>query len=175
MNVAHFVLIGIKQLHKSKRRSRSMKKVLVIALAVLIGVAFVTTVFAQEKKDAKPAAAPAAPAPAPEKAKVEAKKEAPKAQEFKGEFVSADEKAKTIVAKGEKGEMTFDVAKIKKMAKFAAGDKIVVKYTEKDGKNIASSVKKAPAEKKEEVKKEAPKKEEKPAAAPAAPAAPAKK
>jgi len=153
-----------------------MKKVLVIALAVLIGVAFVTTVFAQEKKDAKPAAAAAAPAPAPEKAKVEAKKEAPKAQEFKGEFVSADEKAKTIVAKGEKGEMTFDVAKIKKMAKFAAGDKIVVKYTEKDGKNVASSVKKAPAEKKkEEVKKEAPKKEEKPAAAPATPAAPAKK
>jgi Cu/Ag efflux protein CusF len=143
-----------------------MKKVLMIVLAVLIGVAFVTTVFAQEKKDAKPAAA----APAPEKAKEGVKKEAPKAQDFKGEFVSIDEKAKTIVAKDEKGEMTFDVAKIKKMAKFAAGDKIVVKYTEKDGKNVASSVKKAPAEKKEQVKKEAPKKEEKPAATPAAPA-----
>jgi hypothetical protein len=45
-----------------------MKKVLMIALAVLISVAFVTTVFAQEKKVEKPAAA--APA-APEKAKAE--------------------------------------------------------------------------------------------------------
>jgi hypothetical protein len=65
-----------------------MKKVLMIALAVLISVAFVTTVFAQEKKAEKPAAAAPAPTPAkaPEKAKEEAKKEAPKAQEFKGEF-----------------------------------------------------------------------------------------
>lgn len=144
-----------------------MKKVLMIVLAVLIGVAFVTTVFAQEKKDVNPAAA----APAPEKAKVGVKKEAPKAQGFKGEFVSADEKAKTVTAKDEKGEMTFDVAKIKKMAKFAAGDKMVVKYTEKDGKNVASSVKKTPAEKKEKAKKEtAPQKEEKAAAVPATPA-----
>lgn len=153
-----------------------MKKGLMIVLAVLISVAFVTTVFAQAQKDAKPAAPAAAPAPEKKaEAKVEAKKEAPKAQEFKGEFVSADAKAKTLVAKDEKGEATFDVAGIKKLAKFAAGDKIVVKYTEKDGKKVASSVKKAPAEKKEAAKKEAPKKEEKPAAAPAAPAAPAKK
>jgi hypothetical protein len=138
-----------------------MKKVLMIALAVLISVAFVTTVFAEEKKVEKPAA------------KVEAKKEAPKVEEFKGEFVSADAKAKTFIAKDDKGEVTFNVAK--KIAKFAAGDKIVVKYTEKDGKKIASSVKKAPAEKKAEVKKDAPKKEEKPAAAPAPAPAPAKK
>jgi Cu/Ag efflux protein CusF len=157
-----------------------MKKVLMIALAVLISVAFVTTVFAQEKKVEKPAAA--APA-APEKAKAEVKKEAPKAkaQTFKGDFVSFDEKAKTVVAKNEKGEMTFDVSAIKKMPKAAAGDKVTVVYTEKDGKMVAKSVKVAKAkkvvEKKEEVKKEAPKKEEKPAAAaaPAAPAAPAKK
>ena len=87
-------------------------------------------------------------------AKVEAKKEAPKVQEFKGDFVSADAKAKTLVAKDDKGEVTFNVAK--KIAKFAAGDKIVVKYTEKDGKKVASSVKKAPAEKKAEAKKDAP-------------------
>jgi Cu/Ag efflux protein CusF len=154
-----------------------MKKVLMIALAVLISVAFVTTVFAQEKKVEKPAAAPAA-----DKAKVEVKKEAPKAkaQTFKGDFVSFDEKAKTVVAKNDKGEMTFDVSAIKKMPKAVAGDKVTVVYTEKDGKMVAKSIKVAKAkkvvEKKEEVKKEAPKKEEKPAAAaPAAPAAPAKK
>ena len=98
---------------------------------------------------------------------MEAKKEAPKVQEFKGDFVSADAKAKTLVAKDDKGEVKFEFAK--KLAKFAAGDKIVVKYTEKDGKKVASSVKKAPAEKKAEPKKDAP------AAAPAPAPAPAKK
>ena len=134
-----------------------MKKALLIVLAVLISVAFVTTVFAQEKKAEPKKDAPAA---------AEAKKEAPKAEEFKGDFVSADAKAKTLVAKDEKGEVTFNVNKI---AKFAAGDKIVVKYTEKDGKKVASSVKKAPAENKVEPKKDAP------AAAPAPAPAPAKK
>jgi hypothetical protein len=157
-----------------------MKKVLMIALAVVIGIAFVTTVFAQEKKVEKPAAAAAEKAaPAADKAKAEVKKAAPKAkaQTFKGEFVSTDETAKTIVAKNDKGEMTFDVSAIKKMAKAATGDKVTVAYTEKDGKMVAKSVKVAKAKKaavkKEEAKKEAPKKEEKPAAA--APAAPAKK
>jgi hypothetical protein len=149
-----------------------MKKVLMIALAVLISVAFVTTVFAQEKKDAKPAA------PAADKAKAEVKKEAPKAkaQTFKGEFVSFDEKAKTLVAKGEKSDMTFDVSAIKKMPKAAAGDTATVVYTEKDGKMVAKSVKIAKAKKAAE-KKEAPKKEEvkkdAPAAAPAKAATPA--
>jgi hypothetical protein len=140
-----------------------MKKALLIVLAVLISVAFMTTVFAQEKKVEPKKDAPAA-APAP--AKAEAKKEAPKVEEFKGVFVSADAKAKTLVAKDDKAEVTFNVNKI---AKFAAGDKIVVKYTEKDGKKVASSVKKAPAEKKVETKKDAP------AAAPAPAPAPAKK
>ena len=134
-----------------------MKKALLIVLAVLISVVFMTTVFAQEKKVEPKKDAPAA---------AEAKKEAPKAEEFKGDFVSADAKAKTLVAKDEKGEVTFNVNKI---AKFAAGDKIVVKYTEKDGKKVASSVKKAPAEKKVEPKKDAP------AAAPAPAPAPGKK
>jgi len=142
-----------------------MKKALLIVLAVLISVAFMTTAFAQEKKvEPKKDAPAAAPAPAP--AKAEAKKEAPKVEEFKGVFVSADAKAKTLVAKDDKAEVTFNVNKI---AKFAAGDKIVVKYTEKDGKKVASSVKKAPAEKKVETKKDAP------AAAPAPAPAPAKK
>ena len=149
------------------RRSKSMKKVLMIALAVLISVAFVTTVFAQkpaEKAAAEKAAGPAAekaagPAaekaakPAAEKAAEKAAKpaaeKAAKVEPFKGEFVSADATAKTIIAKSDKGEMTFDVSKIKKMAEFKAGDKIVVVYKEKDGKNWAKSVKAAKTKKAE--------------------------
>ncbi|WP_038002329.1 hypothetical protein [Syntrophorhabdus aromaticivorans] len=156
-----------------------MKKALMFALALLISVAFVTTVFAQAKPEAKPADKPAAvapeKAPAPEK-KAEApapeKKAAKKAAKktFKGEFVSMDDVAKTIVAKDKKGEMTFDVSSVKKMPEFKAGDKIFVTYTEADGKMVASKVAKA-AKKAPKAKKEAPKKEEaKPAVeAPAAP------
>jgi Cu/Ag efflux protein CusF len=157
-----------------------MKKALMFALAILISVAFVTTVFAQAKPEAKPADKPAAvapeKAPAPEK-KAEAaapeKKAAkkPATKTFKGEFVSMDDVAKTIVAKDKKGEMTFDVSAVKKMPEFKAGDKIIVVYSEVDGKMVAKKVAKA-AKKAPKAKKEAPKKEEaKPAAdAPAAPA-----
>ena len=124
--------------------SKVMKKVLMVAFALLISVAFVTTVFAQAKPEAKPAPAPAAApekAPAPEKKAEKAEKpKAEKAKSFKGEFVSMDAAAKTIVAKGEKGDMTFDVAGVKKMAEFKAGDKIMVSYMEKDGKMVAKTV-----------------------------------
>ena len=152
----------------------NMKKVLMLVLAIIIGVAFVTTVYAADDKKApatdKPAAAPEKPAK--EKAVEKAKKAGMK--KFEGEFVSKDDAAKTIVVKGET-EMTFDVAKAKMGKKVAAGDKVVVVYAEKDGKNIAKSVTKAGAAKKKAEEKKVEKKEDKPAAAPAAPAAPAKK
>ncbi len=137
-----------------------MKKALMIVLAILISVAFVTTVLAQDKK--APAAATDKPAaatdkPVKEKAVEKAKKAGVK--KFAGDFVSADDAAKTIVVKGE-SEMTFDVSKVKKMAKFAAGDKVNVVYTEADGKNVAKAVTKAGAVKKAKEKKA----EEKPAA-----------
>jgi len=136
-----------------------MKKVFMVVLAVLISVAFVTTVFAQAKPEAKPADKPAAAAPekapAPEKkADKPEKKVAAKAKSFKGEFVSMDAAAKTITAKDAKGEMTFDIAGVKKMAELKAGEKIMVRYTEKDSKMLAKTVVKQAA------KKEAPKKEE---------------
>jgi predicted lipid-binding transport protein (Tim44 family) len=158
-----------------------MKRVLMMALVLLISVAFVTTVFAQAKPEAKqvdkPAAAPEK-TPTPEK-KVE-KKEATKPAEkkeamktFKGEFVSMDAAAKTIAAKDAKGEITFDIAGVKKMAELKAGQKIMVRYTEKDSKMLAKIVVKQAA------KNEAPKKEEaKPAPAKTEvpnPAEPAKK
>ncbi len=113
-----------------------------------------------------------------------AAEKAAKVEPFKGEFVSADATAKTIVAKNDKGEMTFDVSKIKKMAEFKAGDKIVVVYKEKDGKNWAKSVKAAKAAKVKKSEKAAAEKAAGPAAEKAAkpaaekaaaPAAPVKK
>ena len=47
-----------------------MKKVLLVALVLLVSVAFVSTVFAQAKPETKPAEKPA---PAPEKAPAPAK------------------------------------------------------------------------------------------------------
>ncbi len=108
-----------------------MKKVFMVVLTVLIGAAFVTTAFAQAKPEGKPADKPAAP----------------KAKTFKGEFISMDAAAKTIVAKDAKGEMTFDIAGVKKMAEFKAGDKVMVAYTEKDGKMVAKAVAKQAAKK----------------------------
>lgn len=151
-----------------------MKKALMIVLAILISVAFVTTVLAQDAKKAdKPAAATDKPAaatdkPVKEKAVEKAKKAGVK--KFEGEFVSKDDAAKTIVVKGET-EMTFDVAKAKMGKKVAAGDKVVVVYVEKDGKNIAKSVTKAGAVKekaKEKKAEKAEKKDAKPADKPAA-------
>lgn len=166
--------------HKPKSyRRRNMKKVFMIVLAVLISAAFVTSGFAQAPA-AKPATdnpAAAAPAPAPEKAvpapapeKKAEKKGTTKAKvhQYTGEVVSMDAAAKTAVVKGEKGDMTFDIATAKMKGEAKAGDKVVVKYTEKDGKMVASSVAMAPG-------KNAPAKPaaEKPAAKPAAEKAPA--
>jgi hypothetical protein len=163
-----------------------MKKALLIVLAVLISVAFVTTVFAQEKKaepkkDA-PVAAPAkaaAPAPAKAEVKAEVKKEAkPKVHQFTGEVTAIDTAAKTLTAKKGKDEKAFDISNATVKAEPKTGDKVLVKYTEKDGKNIASSVTITKAAKKVEAKKDAPaaeKKAEPKKDVPAAAPAPAKK
>ncbi len=161
-----------------------------IVLAVLISVAFVTTVFAQAQKEAKPtapapapekkAAAPApaaekkAAAPAPAEKKAEKKEAAPKTHQFTGEVTAVDMAAKTLTGKNQKGEKVFDIANVKMKAEPKVGDKVLVKFVEKDGKNIANSVAVTKAAKKAEAKKEAPKKEEKPAAAAAPAPAPAK-
>jgi len=158
-----------------------MKKALMIVLALLISVAFVTTVFAQAKPAEKPAATekPAAKVEKPAKAekaeKVEKKAES---KTFTGKVVSAD--ATALVAKDKKGEMTFDVSGVKgyKAEDYNAGDKVVVKYAEKDGKMMASAIKKQAAKTPAKEKKGAePAKPAEPAkkAEPAPPPAPAKK
>ncbi|MDW8002064.1 MAG: hypothetical protein RMJ39_05275 [Deltaproteobacteria bacterium] len=124
--------------------------------------AFALGVFAQAEK----AKAPEKPAP-PEKPAAE-KVEKPKARQFTGEVVRVD--ATTLVVKKDKEEKTFDVSGVKgfKPEDFKAGDKVVVKYTEKEGKLVASSVKKPAPKKKEEKPAEKPA-AEKPAEKPAPP------
>jgi hypothetical protein len=163
-----------------------MKKAVMIGLTLLISVAFVTAVFAQAPAKPAPAPAPAAapekaPAPAP-KAPADKKEAAPKAktQQYTGEIAKMDAAAKMIVVKGKQGDKSFDVANAKMKGEPKQGDKVTVKYTEKDGKMTASSVTKAaaekkPVEKKSAAEKPAAKPAPAPAAAPAKPAEPAKK
>jgi cold shock CspA family protein len=135
-----------------------MKKVLLVVLALLISVAFVTTVFAQSEKAISSGAAatgqpqkPMAPgpkdtgAPSVTKAGPAASAGAAKALVFKGEVVSVDAAAKTLVVKDKKGEKTFDYSNVKKMAELKAGDKVSLQYAEKDGKLWAANVQKAGA------------------------------
>ena len=81
-----------------------------------------------------------------------------------------DTAAKTLTVKGKQGEKAFDVTDVKMEKEPKAGDKVMVKYTEKDGKMNGQSVKAVKAAKKAE------KKETKPAEKPATekPAAPRK-
>ena len=102
-----------------------MKNVLMIVMALMISVAFVTTVMAKDK---------------------------PEGKRWTGEVVSVDAATKTIVAKNEKGEMTFDVsaAKFAKDVTFEdlkAGGKIALRYVAKDGRNMATSVARTTAKK----------------------------
>ena len=64
---------------------------------------------------------------------------------FKGEVVSIDEAAKTLVVKDKKGEKTFDVSMAKNMPELKAGDKVSFNYIEKDGKLMAGNFQKAGA------------------------------
>jgi Cu/Ag efflux protein CusF len=91
-------------------------------------------------------------------------KEKVKVKQITGEVAAVDAAAKTLVVKGKKTEVTV-TADEKALVDIKAGDKVVVKYTEQDGKNVAKSVKKAAdkAEKKGTEKKAEPAKPAKPA------------
>jgi len=152
-----------------------MKKTIAIVLSLVLMFAFTAVTFADEK-----AAAPA------EKKAAHAMKAVKK--QVTGEVTAVDAKANTLTVKGKKGDVmvstddktTVMAGKDKKtLADVKAGDKVMVNYTEADGKNVATKVtiKAAPAKKAEMKEKAAPaEKKEAPAAAPAEKkAAPAKK
>ena len=130
-----------------------MKKVLMMVLTVLISVAFVTVVFAQapagtsEKKTTtttttheKTTTTTTTPEKKETTTTTETTKSKGKRHEYRGEVVSMDAATKTLVVKGKKGDMTFDVSSAKMKGEAKAGDKVMVKYAEKDGKMVASWV-----------------------------------
>jgi len=137
-----------------------MKKALSFALMSLISVAFVTALFAQNSADKTAAAAPKkAHASAPEKKSVTEKKghwkKGPKTHRYTGNVTKVDTMRESMVVRGKKDEMTFDVSVAQMKGDVHEGDKVTVKYTKKDGQMLASSVIK-PGEEKEMQKQMAP-------------------
>jgi len=117
-----------------------MKKTIAIIVAVLFVFALTSISFAAEKE--------AAPV------KAEEKKAPEKVMSVTGDVVAVDAKAMTLTVKGKKGDValstndktTVKMGKEKKaLADVKVGDKVKVKYTEVDGKNIAKSVAIKPA------------------------------
>jgi hypothetical protein len=111
-----------------------MKKALLVLLVLSISAALVATVFAQ---------APAKSAPATQKAPA-----APVIHMLTGQVTAVDAAAKMLEVKGSKKEVKFDVANAKwtgykAIDEVKAGDKVTVKYTEKEGKMTANQVLKA--------------------------------
>ena len=117
-----------------------MKRALVVMVALLAMVAFVSGVMAQAPAPAKAASAPA---PAPEKAKPADKPKAdkPKAMKFAG-AVAAYEAGKMIKVKGSKDkEMAFDVTGDTKMkGEVKEGAKVTVMYKKDGDKMVATSI-----------------------------------
>ena len=108
---------------------KTMIKVLIIALTTLT---FSGLSFAQAK--------PATPA-APMEKKAETKA---KTQRITGEVTSVDAKAGTLAVKAKDKEVNLDAeSKTAKAAlgKVKVGDTVIVSYTDKDGKMVATSVK----------------------------------
>ena len=54
--------------------------------------------------------------------------------------MNMDTAAKMMTVKDKKGDMTFDVSTAKMKGEAKVGDNVLVKYIEKDGKMVASSV-----------------------------------
>ena len=121
-----------------------MKKALLVGLAVFISFAFMTTVFAQttEKKETITTTTTT-----PEKKETVTKTTRTKAMMFAGKVTNMDMAEKMMTVKGKKGEMTFDVSGAKMKGEAKAGDMVTVKYMEKDGKMMASSVTRGKASK----------------------------
>ena len=128
-----------------------MKKILALVMALVFALT-VTVAFAEQ-----PAAKPAEPAKKAEPAKPAKEK----VKTITGELTAIDTTGKSITVKSKKQELTISVTD-EQIKDLKVGDKVVVKYTEKDGKLTAKSVKKVAVKAKKAAKK-AEKKAEKPA------------
>ncbi|MGD0235410.1 MAG: hypothetical protein ABSC55_12855 [Syntrophorhabdales bacterium] len=120
-----------------------MKKVLMMALTVLISVAFVTVAFAQAPAgtpEQKTTATTTTTTPEKKVTTTTTETTESKAMRFRGKVTAMDTAAKMMTVKGKKGDMTFDVSGAKMKGEPKAGDMVRVKYMEKDGKMMASWV-----------------------------------
>ena len=126
-----------------------MKKVLLVVFIILISVVFVTTVFAQtsEKTVTTTTTTPekqkettTTTTTTPGKKVTTTTTTKTKAMTFTGKVTNMDTAAKMMSAKGKKGDMTFDVSSAIMKVEPKTGDMVTVKYMEKDGKMMASSV-----------------------------------
>lgn len=120
-----------------------MRRLFVVPLAVLVAFAFTSLSFAQAKPAEKPAAPQAMPAEG-KAAPTEKPAAKPKPKFTRGEVVSVDPAAKTLVVKTKDKELSFSVEEkaAKVLADLKAGDRVSVSYSEVDGKLTAKSVKK---------------------------------
>ena len=116
-----------------------MKKTLLFGLAVFVGLAFMATAFAQAA-ETKETTTTTTTTPGKKETTTTTTTTKHKSMEFKGEVTNMDMAAKMMTVKGKKGDMDFDVSSAKMKREPMAGDKVSVKYMEKDGKMMASSV-----------------------------------
>ena len=122
-----------------------MKRALVVMVALLAMVAFVSGVMAQApaktEKPAAPAPEKAAPPPKEKPAAEKPKADKPKAMKFTG-AVEGYEAGKMIKVKGSKDkEMTFDVMGDTKMkGEVKEGAKVTVMYKKDGDKMVATSI-----------------------------------
>ena len=119
-----------------------MKKVIAIFVAVIFVFAMASFSFATEEKKAAPAPA-SAPAPA-EKPKVKQVTGNVKAVDMKAMTITVtkmmkDKAEDTVVTVSDKTKIMMGEAK-KALADVKVGDKVTVKYTEAEGKNMAKRV-----------------------------------
>lgn len=143
-----------------------MKKAIAIIVSVLFVFALTSLSFAAEEKKTAPAPAEEKKEAAPVKA--EEKKAPAKVKQLTGGEVKAvdtkamtitvtkkmkDKVVETVVTVDDKTNITCDKEK-KALADVKVGDKVTVKYSEVDGKNVAKSVAIKTEEKKMEKKAE---------------------
>lgn len=114
-----------------------MKKFLAMGVVILFVFAMTSIAFAY------PPAEKAAPK-AEEKKTEPVKAEKAKIKQITGEVTAIDTAAKALTVKGKKAEVIV-TADEKMLANVKIGDKVVVRYTEQDKKNIAKSIKKKEA------------------------------
>jgi hypothetical protein len=60
---------------------------------------------------------------------------------YKGQVTSYDRTDRTLVVSGKKGEKAFDLSRAKMNGTIRPNEQVVVKYSNRDGKMVASSVK----------------------------------